>query len=220
MHHVQMYLSLAETQRQLSDFFAKVAHAPSCAALLLDYYGTLAPFSPDRQRAAPYPGIPSLLDRVRESTDTRLVVITGRRAIEIPALLGIRKIEVWGCHGLSRLHANGSYELPNMDDDALRKLSEANDLLRQVGLFNLLEFKPGATAIHWRGIEADANKVARKVEKVWSMLHGQKGLELLKFDGGMEIRVAGRNKGRCGSRHTGGDGRTGGHRLSGGRSHR
>jgi trehalose-phosphatase len=68
-------------------------------------------------------------------------------------------------------------------------------LLRQQGLFNLLEFKPAATAIHWRGMEAAAPQVARRVEKAWSKLHGRDGLELLKFDGGMEIRVAGRNKG-------------------------
>ena len=38
-------------------------------------------------------------------------------------------------------------------------------------LLDLLEFKPAATAIHWRGMEARmANQVAHKVHDVWSML--------------------------------------------------
>ena len=82
-----------------------------------------------------------------------------------------------------------------LDEAAVGKIAEANELLRQEGLFDLLEFKPGATAVHWRGMDAAATEVARKVEKVWSRLHSHQGIELLKFDGGMEIRVAGRNKG-------------------------
>ncbi|MGA8151258.1 MAG: trehalose-phosphatase [Terriglobales bacterium] len=183
-----------ETQSKLTGFFAQVARASS-RALLLDYDGTLAPFSADRHRAAPYPEIPTLLDQIRNSTNTRLVVVSGRRAPEVATLLGLKKIEVWGCHGLSRLYADGRYELPNLDEKTVGKISEANELLRLEGLFDLLEFKPAATAIHWRGIEAAANQVARRVQNVWSMLRGKEGLELLEFDGGMEIRVAGRNKG-------------------------
>ncbi len=194
MLHTQTQYFSEQREGQLADFFARVAPAPS-RALLLDYDGTLAPFSPDRNQALPYPEIPELLDRIREGTNTRLVVITGRRALEIPALLGIPRVEVWGCHGLSRLHADGNYELPQLDEKAIATISEANKLLCQVGLVDLLELKPAAIAVHWRGREAESGKVARKVEKAWSMLPARSGLELLKFDGGMEIRVAGRNKG-------------------------
>jgi len=193
-----LYLETQEisetTPHKISDFIAKVASASS-RALLLDYDGTLAPFSADRHHAAPYPAIPGLLSRMRNLTNTRLVVVTGRRAHEAATLLGLKDIEVWGCHGLSRLHADGTYQLPYLDEAAVDRIAEANELLREEGLFALLEFKPGATAIHWRGIEEAATQVAQRVEKVWSRLHSHRGLELLKFDGGMEIRVAGRNKG-------------------------
>jgi trehalose 6-phosphate phosphatase len=182
------------TPKKISDFLAKVSRT-TARALLLDYDGTLAPFSEDRQRAAPYSAIPDLLNRIRNSTNTRLVVVTGRRAPEVAGFLDLKKIEIWGCHGLSRLHADGRYELPNLDEDAVARVAEATELLRQEGLFDLLEFKPAATAVHWRGMEAAATQVAQRVEKVWSQLHGREGVELLKFDGGMEIRVAGRNKG-------------------------
>jgi trehalose-phosphatase len=104
-------------------------------------------------------------------------------------------MEIWGCHGLSRLHPDGTYELSRLDEETVNKISEANELLRREGLFDLLEFKPAATAIHWRGVEERANQVARKVERVWFTSHSQKGLRLLKFDGGMEIRADSRDKG-------------------------
>jgi trehalose 6-phosphate phosphatase len=184
------------TQNKVADFMAEVSRSQS-RALLLDYDGTLAPFTPDRHRAVPYPEIPVLIERIRKTTNTRLVIVTGRRAPEVSKLLGLKKVEIWGCHGLSRLRPDGTYDLPILDDDAVGKIAKANELLRQAGLFDLLEFKPAATAIHWRGMEGEANKLARKVEKVWSKLHGHQGLELLKFDGGMEIRVAGTNKGNA-----------------------
>jgi trehalose 6-phosphate phosphatase len=194
MLHVETQDISAEAQGKLSDFFTTVSRATS-RALLLDYDGTLAPFSADRHRSVPYPAIPALLRRIRSFTNTRLVVVTGRRAPEVATLLGLKKIEVWGCHGLSRLHADGRYELPNLDEKAVGKISEATELLCREGLYDLLEFKPAAIAIHWRGMEAAANVLARRVEKVWSTLHGREGLELLKFNGGLEIRVAGKNKG-------------------------
>ncbi len=196
MLHLETQDISQETQRKLSDFFAHASRTHS-HALLLDYDGTLAPFSADRHQAIPYPGVPALLDWIRSVTNTRLVVVTGRRAPEVANLLGLKKIEVWGCHGLSRLYADGRYEVPVLDEKAVAQISDANELLRREGLFDLLEFKPAATAIHWRGREEAATQVARKVEKVWSSLQGREGLELLKFDGGIEIRVAGRNKGNA-----------------------
>jgi trehalose 6-phosphate synthase/trehalose 6-phosphate phosphatase len=162
--------------------------------LLLDYDGTLAPLTADRNRAVPYPAIPGLLDWIRSVTRTRLVIVTERRAFQVATLLGLKHIEIWGCHGLSRWRSDGTYELPKLDEEALSRISDANELLRQQGLDDLLEFKPGGTAVHWRGLEAHANHIARSVERVWSRLHSRKGLQLLKFDGGMEIRVAARDK--------------------------
>jgi len=183
-----------KAQKKLTNFFAHVSRA-SQRALLLDYDGTLAPFSEDRDRALPYPPVPALLDRIRTSTNTRLVVVTGRRAFDIDLLLGLKHIEIWGCHGLSRLRTDGTYELPNIDEEPLKRISEADEMLREEGLSDQLEFKPGATAIHWRGLEENASQIAHTVECIWSRLSSRKGLQLLRFDGGMEIRVAAGDKG-------------------------
>ncbi len=186
-----------ETQKKVSDFLANASRT-SNRALLIDYDGTLAPFSEDRGRAVPYPGIPALLDRIRNQANTRVVVVTGRRAVEVSKLLGLKKIEVWGCHGLSRLHASGKYEVAKLDETSLNRISEVNERLSRQGLFHLLEFKPAATAVHWRGLDSvKARQVAHKVHAVWSMLDSRGGLDLLEFDGGLKIRVALRNKGNA-----------------------
>lgn len=186
--------TLADVQKKIAGFLARVSRT-SKRALLLDYDGTLAPFTADRDHAVPYPEIPALLERIRTATTTRLVIVTGRRAFEVASLLRTKNIEIWGCHGLSRWRSDGTYELPQLDQQVLNQLSDANELLRRENLSDLLELKPGATAIHWRGQETRATQVQRTVEDIWSRLRNRKHLQLLKFDGGMEIRVAYRDKG-------------------------
>ena len=68
-------------QQNIEEFLESVARAQR-SVLLLDYDGTLAPFSVDRQRAVPYPGLRDLLQQIIDVGRTRLVIITGRDAHE------------------------------------------------------------------------------------------------------------------------------------------
>ena len=181
-----------EAQRKMDDFFARLSCAQS-RALLLDYDGTLAPFHVDRDLAEPYPEIPALIDRIRSATNTRIAIATGRCAKEISGLIGIHGIETWGCHGMERLHANGTYELAKIDAQVQQRITKINELLTKEGLSEMMEFKPTGTAVHWRRMPSAAN-VAGRVRKVW-LMSGQEGLNLIRFDGGLEIRAAGKNKG-------------------------
>lgn len=183
-----------DVQTRLSGFFGELSLAPE-RALLLDYDGTLAQFRTDPEQATPYPEVPPLLNRIRKHTNTRLIIVTGRRAYDAARLLGLNHVEVWGCHGMERLHANGTYEMPVIDDRLLEAISEADRLLTLEGLSDLLEHKPAGTAVHWRGREAIADEVRQKVEHIWARLPNKDGLRLEPFDGGMEIREASTDKG-------------------------
>jgi trehalose 6-phosphate phosphatase len=194
MLHVQTEDFPVESKKKLSDFFAASSRADS-RALLVDYDGTLAPFCTDRNRTPPYPEVPPLLNRIKNSTDTRLVVVTGRRACEIGPLLDLKRVEVWGCHGLERLRTDGTFEMPRLPEPTLQALAEADEMLAVEGLADLIEYKPAGTAIHWRGLEALADEVTGKVQRVWSMLPEREGLSLVEFNGGIEMRVTARNKG-------------------------
>jgi trehalose-phosphatase len=94
---------------------------------------------------------------------------------------------------MERLHANGTYELATIDPQVHQRIREINELLAKAGLSEMLEFKPTGTAVHWRGMLSSAD-VANMVRKVW-LMSSQQGLNLIRFDGGLEIRAAGKNKG-------------------------
>ncbi|PYX18171.1 MAG: hypothetical protein DMG84_00935 [Acidobacteria bacterium] len=71
-------------ERQISyGSFLDRLRSASARVLLLDYDGTLAPFSADRNLAFPYPEVPDLLARIM-AEGTRVVLISGRPARELP----------------------------------------------------------------------------------------------------------------------------------------
>lgn len=188
---------LAATSETLDreQFLAQLARARQ-AALLLDYDGTLAPFSEQRQRALPYPGVPTLLKEIMDEGSTRVVMITGRPAGEVVRLLGVLPYpEVWGAHGLQRLKPDGTCELVVLDNDARQALAEGSAWLERLGLRHLAEFKPGSIALHWRGLsEEDATDLRGKVLLRWMPLSFRPHMALLEFDGGVELRLAGKGK--------------------------
>ena len=185
-----------EVQSQLAPFLQTVAQA-SHAALLLDYDGTLAPFHVQRDQAYPYPGVALLLQEIVRNGRTRVIIISGRDAPDILTLLDIRPHpEVWGVHGLQRLKTDGSMEMPHLDERTLNGLSDADRWLGYQQLRHTAEFKTGSIAVHWRGLrESDAELVRARVLLGWRPIADYSGLDLLAFDGGLEVRAREANKG-------------------------
>jgi trehalose 6-phosphate synthase/trehalose 6-phosphate phosphatase len=63
-------------------------------------------------------------------------------------------------------------------------------------LADFMERKPLGIAYHWRGLSAeDEEKIAKTVEGGWENRLSKYNLELKSFDGGLEIRYIGINKG-------------------------
>ncbi len=181
---------------EIEHFMNAVAQSP-VSALLLDYDGTLAPFCLDRQQAFPYPGMAQLLQEIIVNGRTRVVIITGRNAREVIPLLAVHPSpEVWGCHGLERLRPDGTDETPRVEEHVLRALAEADRWLRYQGLDDRAEFKTAAVAIHWRGLDdAMAAETRSQVLLGWLPIAQRTPMELLEFDGGLEMRMLGRDKG-------------------------
>ena len=176
-------------------FFENMA-ARDSSALLLDYDGTLAPFRVDPATAVPYPGVIQRLHRIRQCKRNRLVFISGRRAGEVNQFLGLENVEIWGCHGMERLRTDGSLEEFALDEKTLKAIGNVALRLREEGLGPLIEDKPVANAVHWRGLSTEqAEAVKEKVEIVWAGLPDRDRLRILRFDGGIEICAASMNKG-------------------------
>ena len=190
-----MSKAVAES-KDLREFLQKLSGTAD-RVLILDYDGTVAPFATDRDRAYPYPEVRKLLNEITSHCRTRLIMISERSAHEVSPLLGLEAIpEVWGTHGAERLLPDGRYEGAEVSDEALQVFSEAETRLLDENLGHLLDVRPAAVSVHWRGLKASEILTVRK--KAYSILEPfvfTPGLLLAEFDGGIEIRLRSASKG-------------------------
>lgn len=170
--------------------------AAPASLLLLDYDGTLAPFQTERDRAYPYPRVLPLLESILECAKSKVIIVTGRPIAEMGHLLSpLRNIEIWGSHGLEHMLANGTYRQTTIAPGAAAVLSQAESWTTAAGLAHRTEIKPGGIAVHWRGMpDAEVERVRSCAQKGLSGFAEQPGLKLLKFEEGLELRVAHPNK--------------------------
>jgi trehalose-phosphatase len=171
---------------------------PDRDVLMLDYDGTLAPFRVEPGKAVPYPGVKERLDLLLER-GCRVVFVTGRIAQDLAGLLDLRgPVEIWGSHGAERLHRDGRFEPVRLTAGQAQGLEAAARLAGDKGVGDRVETKPGCRAAHWRGLPPDRADRARDVfREVWGGVAAEYGLALHDFDGGMELRVPGLDKGRA-----------------------
>ena len=164
--------------------------------LALDYDGTLAPFHPDPMQAFPLPEIPELLKKVSERGYTTLAIISGRPLREILELLGDLAVVIVGSHGREKRNIDGSMKVMEPTGKQRVGLEAALHLAIQEGFEDHLEKKLGSIALHTRPMAAGR---AAEVEKIafekWSALTLEYDLECMGFNGGVEVRCTGRNKG-------------------------
>lgn len=188
-------MGVAVHQDVCATFLDRLRITPA-RVLLLDYDGTLAPFTSDREHAFPYPEIPELVGRIMR-TGTRVVLISGRPATELLFLSGIHPYpEIWGSHGAERLLPDGSYWVEPPSPDPQSALKAAVDSLNACGFSSRVEVKPGGVAVHWRGVPlAERAVMETKIRNLFGPAIEDHGLHLLPFDGGLELRAPGKNKG-------------------------
>jgi trehalose 6-phosphate phosphatase len=184
-----------ETAEKLDGFFAWFCRGKS-PVLLLDYDGTLAPFHVDRFKARPWAGVRELLGEIQHQQRTRITVISGRPAGEVAQLLDLTPApEIWGLHGVERLHANGTRELEQVSAETQFRLDELREQLKRDSFGGLFEDKPNAVAMHWRGASpGEAAEIEARTRALFESRAGAGGLTLLAFEAGLELR-AGRDKG-------------------------
>jgi len=165
--------------------------------LLLDYDGTLAPFVVDRDKAFPYPGIEIRLDKLIESANTEVIIISGRALNDLKPLLNLKDYpEMWGSHGWESLSSDGHYDLKPVASSDLAAITDAREYVYESKLDTYLEEKPVSLAIHVRGVE---NRIAldimTKIKHYWERIAADSNLMCDEFDGGIELKVPGFNKG-------------------------
>jgi trehalose-phosphatase len=131
------------------------------------------------------------------SCGTRVIVVSGRAADEVPPLLGLHPApEVWGTHGIERINTVGGYQEVHVNDDALKALVLAEMRLEEKGFREHIEVKLAAVALHWRGLSASQILNMRThAYRILEPLAVVPDLVLTEFDEGVEIRHSAANKG-------------------------
>lgn len=177
-------------------FFESLATAP-VRVLMTDYDGTLAPFRSERDQATPYPMVHRVLRHLVSTDHTRLIIISGRAVSDLKPLLALNPLpEIWGSHGWEHLQPDGHYQVFPIDPRMAEGLAEAKSWIEDMGLHTHCEVKPCSLAFHWRSLPEEAITAIRlTLTEKWRRLTSKWRLQLKEFDGGLEIRLPGRDKG-------------------------
>ena len=180
----------------LAGFVSHIAHAPT-RVLMLDYDGMLAPFHVHPERAVPYPAVVAVLKDILKAGGTRVVIVSGRPAHELAPLLPLsERPEIWGSHGWERLLPDGRRIVQEPGGDARKALADAAAAIREtLPAQARLEEKLASIALHWRALpENEARALREEAHARWEPRAQASGLEILPFDGGIELRAVGCNK--------------------------
>jgi trehalose-phosphatase len=83
-----------------------------------------------------------------------------------------------------------------LGNEVLKGLSDTKKWLAEQGLEGFAEYKPGGIAIHWRELgDTKAAEIGERVLRGLSSITSSACLEAMEFDGGVEIRMRGIDKG-------------------------
>ena len=174
-------------------WWARLARSQQ-AVLMLDYDGTLAPFVVERMEAVPYVGVPERLLHLAKIAALRMVLISGRRVCEVRALLPAQlNVEIWGSHGRERLLPDGELQTVPLRPEQEALLSEFEQQARREGLSAGVEKKVGSVALHTRGRSPEQAVRVRQFAASF-VDNASTDVELLDFDGGVELRAVGQTK--------------------------
>jgi len=181
----------------IEEFFARLAAAPE-RILFLDYDGTLAPFHVDPARARPYPVVETRLRAMARESSSRIVLVSGRPLANLRQVLGeLPAHEAWGTHGWEHVSTGNPVREFMPSESAMDELATAEASARTfVRDGARVERKLASVAFHWRGLPlARVTAMRERMLGAWSA-RDDADVELLPFDGGLELRARGRDKGR------------------------
>ncbi len=179
----------------VSDFWHRISSAEH-VSLFLDFDGTLAPFHPDRLQAFPLPGTVDAIKAIERSDGTSVALVSGRPIAEILLLMGDIGTTIVGAHGYE-------YHRPTGPKQVITILPEQSTILdaafeEAMGIFDpsRIERKAASVAAHFRGLDPrSTSEVQQELERRWRAASVSELMEFRPFNGGLELRAAGRTKG-------------------------
>ena len=165
--------------------------------LLLDYDGTLVPFSRIPSEAAPDNGVKDLLTRLSADKRNHVVVISGRDVSSLDRWLGSMPITLVAEHGASFKMRNATWQqLVSVSDlwkDEIRRIMQLF-VMRCAGSF--IEEKSNTIAWHYRNTQTGLGfSRSRELMNTLSQLIQNTTLQVIDGNKVIEVRIAGFDKG-------------------------
>ena len=141
--------------------------AAKSLSLLLDYDGTLVPFAPSPDAAAPDDALRAMLGALASRARTKVTIVSGRDRDSLGRWLGDLPIEITAEHGLWRKRADEqtwSVRAAISEED----ITVSRALLTKVtsGLGGMIERKRAGAAWHYRGIDVAPETVDEIVARL------------------------------------------------------
>lgn len=165
-------------------------------ALFLDFDGTLAPFHADRMQAFPLPGTREAIERIAADPHTTVALVSGRPIHEILTLLGDPPVTMVGAHGYELRRADGSFAVVEISAEQTAVLDAAYREALESFIPERVERKAASVAAHFRGLDPrQVADVEAQLERSWRAMGLAETVEFRPFNGGLELRAAGRHKG-------------------------
>jgi trehalose 6-phosphate synthase/phosphatase len=177
---------------------ARVRAAPRLA-LLLDYDGTLVPFAPTPDLAAPDPELLALLRRLARRPRTEVEVVSGRRRETLERWLGALPVGLHAEHGYWSRRPGGAWTAADVGPTPWREpvLGILRDFAQRTP-GSLVEEKTAGYAWHYRAADPEFGAAqARELVLHLSTFLTNVPVEILPGDMVVEVRPHGVNKGRA-----------------------
>jgi len=165
--------------------------------LLLDYDGTLVPFSRIPSEASPDNAVKELLNRLSSDPKNHVVVISGRDLPSLDRWLGEFHITLVAEHGASFKMRGGAWQqmvsVSDLWKDEIRRIMQLF-VLRCAGSF--IEEKTNTIAWHYRNTQAGLGfSRSRELLNTLSQLIQNTTLQVIDGNKVVEVRIAGFDKG-------------------------
>lgn len=165
--------------------------------LLLDYDGTLVPFTRIPSEAEPDNTVRELLTRLASDRKNHVVIISGRDGSSLDRWLGELPITLVAEHGASVKMRNGAWQqsvsVSDLWKEEIRRIMQLF-VLRCAGSF--VEEKPNTIAWHYRNTQTGLGfSRSRELLNTLSQLIQNTTLQVIDGNKVVEVRVAGFDKG-------------------------
>ena len=166
--------------------------------LAIDYDGTLAPFRIERMDAFPVKGADVALEHISHLPGTGVAVISGRPVHEVTTLLGLESVTIIGAHGWEEKKPGQPVRTRSLSPVQATGLDRAKRLAALLCDSKKIESKAASVAIHTRGMDtAQTEEIRSGIKTAWSKFEAEHNLEIRLFNGGIELRAIGWDKGRA-----------------------